>query len=236
MSDWAARVFWTEATVAEVPGGWGVMLDARQLRSPAKALVAVPTRALAQAVAAEWAAQEGKIAPQTMPLTRAVNSAIDKVAPQRAEVAAMLAEYGGSDLLCYRADGPAALVARQEAAWDPLLDWAEAELGARLLPTRGVMHLAQPPEALAALAAPLMAADAWWLTAVHDLVVISGSLVLGLAVARGHLTPEAAWDISRIDEEWQIEQWGADDDATHQASLKRQDFENAWDMLRLLRP
>ena len=143
MSGWAAKRFWTEARVASATGGYGVELDGRTVRTPAKAALIVPTRALAQGIAAEWAAQEGLIAPATMPLTRAANVTIDRVAQERDAVAAMLADYGGSDLLCYRAEAPEALIARQAAAWDPLLDWAESVFSVRLRRTGGVMPVQQ---------------------------------------------------------------------------------------------
>jgi chaperone required for assembly of F1-ATPase len=135
--------------------------------------------------------------------------------------AALIADCGGTDLLCYRADGPAALVARQALAWDPLLDWAARDLGARLVVTAGVIPVAQDGAAVAALAARVAALDAFELAAVHDLVAITGSLVLGLAAASGRLSAEAAWDIARLDEAWQIEHWGEDEDAAAEAALKR---------------
>lgn len=221
MSGWTAKRFWTSAEVAEMPGGFGVALDGRAVKTPAKAPLVVPTRAMAQAIAAEWDAQIDKINPATMPVTRGANAAIDKVRTQHAEVAALIADYGGTDLLCYRAEAPEDLIARQAAAWDGWLDWAATALGAQLRVTRGVIPVAQPPEATQALSARVAAMTEWQLAALHDLVSITGSLVLGLAVAEGRLDPAQAWDLARIDEEWQIEQWGADDEASAQAALKR---------------
>ena len=136
MSAWSARRFWTTASAVPVEGGFTVHLDGRQVRTPLKSPLVLPTLALAEAVAAEWQAQDGTVKPETMPFTRMANSAVDKVKPQFVAVADMLAEYGGSDLLCYRAEGPAELVARQAQEWDPLLDRASAELGAALRTTR----------------------------------------------------------------------------------------------------
>ena len=221
MSTWTARRFWTTASAMPVEGGFTVHLDARPVRTPLKAPLVVPTLALAEAVAAEWQAQEKTVNPETMPFTRTANSAIDKVMPQFAAVADMLAEYGGSDLLCYRADGPADLVALQARHWDPILDWARAELGADLTRTTGVMHVAQPETSLEALRAHVHALSAFQLSAFHDLVAITGSLVLALAVARGRLTAEAAWTLSRVDEDWQISLWGEDEEAAESAALKR---------------
>lgn len=221
MSGWIAKRFWTEAQAVEVPGGHTVTLDGRPVRTPAKAPLLLPTHALAQAVAAEWQAQTGKVNPATMPLSRIAHSAIDQVAPQFDAVARMLAAYGGSDLLCYRAEGPRALTDRQAAGWDPVLDWAAEVLGAPLHCTRGVMPVDQPAASLAALTAHLRAFSPFQLSAVHDLVAIPGSLVLALAVTGGRLAADAAFDLSRIDEVWQAELWGMDDEAAESEALKR---------------
>lgn len=148
MAEWAPKVFWSETTVVAEEGGFGVRLDARPIRTPSKQALILPTREMAEAMAREWAAQEETIDPQTMPVTRAANSAIDKVAPLRDEVIAEIAGFGGTDLLCYRADRPHSLAERQRQAWDPLLDWAAEALGARLRPVAGVMPVEQAPEAL----------------------------------------------------------------------------------------
>ena len=219
--EWKARRFWTTTAVEPVPGGWELRLDERVLRTPGKLPLVLPTQALAQAVAAEWDAQQGVIDPGAMPLTRAVNSAVEKVAPQFAGVAEMLAEYGGTDLLCYRAAHPAELAAMQAAQWDPLLDWAAAELGAPLRVTQGVIPVAQDPGALARLRARLEALSPWELTAVHDLVTIPGSLVLGLAVLHRRLDAVAAHALSRIDDEHQAAQWGRDPEADAAAAARR---------------
>jgi chaperone required for assembly of F1-ATPase len=224
MSVWAARRFWTAASAVPVDGGFSVHLDARPVRTPLKAPLVLPTRALAEAVAAEWQAQDGKVDPETMPFTRTANSAIDKVAPQIDAVADMLAEYGNSDLLCYRAEGPADLVALQARGWDPLLDWAGETLSAPLVKTVGVIHVQQPANSLAALRRLVDRLSAFQLAAFHDLVAMSGSLVLALAVTRGRASPEAAWDLSRIDEDWQISLWGADEEAAEVAARKRAAF------------
>ena len=227
MSDWAARRFWTAAEAVAVADGYGVRLDGRAVRTPAKAELVVPTAPLAREIAAEWDAQEGEIRPATMPMTRAANAAIDRVAHEHAAVAAMLAEYGGCDLLCYRAESPAELAARQALAWDQLLDWAESALSARLRTTCGVMHVAQDRAALDRLHAEVRLLDIWALTALHDLVSLSGSLVIGFAALREHAPAEALWRVSRIDESWQEEQWGSDEEASAIAARKESDFLNA---------
>lgn len=235
MSGWKAKRFWKVATVAPAEGGWQVLLDERPVRTPAKALLVVPTRALAAAIAAEWDAQEGTVDPRAMPLTRAANAAIDKVSPQHAEVVAMLAAYGETDLLCHRAEGPEALVRRQAEAWDPLLAWAGRELGAPLSATAGILSVAQPAASLARLRAAIAALDAFELTAFHDLVALSGSLVIALAAERGQAGAEDLWLASRIDETWQQEMWGHDEEAEKAAELKHQDFLQAVKFLSLCR-
>jgi len=235
MSEWAQKRFWTKAEAVAEDTGWAVALDARRVRTPAKAPLVVPTRAMADAIAAEWDAQTDRINPLSMPVTRSANAAIDKVAHQRAEVADMLAEYGDADLLCYRAGKPAELVARQAEAWDPLLEWAETALGARLKTRLGVIHAAQDARAIDRLRAQVHAQDPFELAAFHDLVSLSGSLVLGFAVAQGHLAARDAWALSRLDELWQQEQWGTDDEAERMADVKCTDLTHAWEFLTLLR-
>lgn len=224
MSGWKAKRFWKEARAEACEGGFTVRLDGRPVKTPAKVALVVPTLAMAEAIAAEWDAQTGEVKPDTMPVTRAANSAIDKIVPQRAAVVEIVAAYGGSDLLCYRAVGPEALVARQAAGWDPVLDWAAADLGVRLAVTAGVMHVAQEAGALARLTARVEGFDPFRLAAFHDLVAISGSLVLALAVTEGRLTPGEAWALSRIDETWQVEQWGEDEEAAASEAARHEGF------------
>ena len=227
MSEWAPRRFYTQAHVVDTDGGFILHLDARPLRTPGKAPLVVPTRGLAEAMAEEWQAQPEKIDPRTMPFTRTANTAIDKVAPQHAEVADMLAEYGDCDLLCYRAESPADLVARQAAGWDPMLDWAEAQLGARLHPVTGLMHRPQPTEAVEVLRARTHALTPFELAAFHDLVALSGSLVLGFAATVPDHSAEAIWALSRLDETFQQELWGEDEEAQAAAEVKLQAFLHA---------
>ncbi len=227
--------FWCEVIVEGAEGGFAIRLDSRPVRTPAKAPFLLPTRALAEAVAAEWAVVEGVVDPAAMPLTRAANSAIDRVTPERAAVAAAIAAYGEADLICYRAPHPRALVKRQRGAWDPLLAWALDTLGAGLVVAEGVVHVAQPPESLACLDAAVRVHGPWELTALYDLVSISGSLVIGLAVSHGHLDAATAWPLSRIDEDWQIEEWGEDAEAAAVAERRRVDFANAARLLELVR-
>lgn len=233
MSGWAAKRFWRAVSVRSLPEGVGIYLDDRPVRTPAKVGLLVPTVNLARAIAAEWEAQAGLIDPRTMPFTRSANAAIDKVGPQHAEVAGLIADYGDSDLICYRAEGPTPLVARQAAAWDPLVAWADGALGAPLAVAAGVVHVPQPADSLAALAAEVQAMDRFRLAALHDLVALSGSLVIGLAATRRLAPPETLWTTSRIDEDWQRELWGSDDEADAMAAEKREAFLHADRFFRL---
>lgn len=232
----APKRFWTAAAAvpAEGAGSWTVQLDGKPVRTPAGRPFAAPTQALAEAAAAEWDAQEERLDPRAMPLTRVVNTVIDRVMPQKPEVEAVVAAYGGTDLLCYRAPHPEVLTQRQAEGWDPLLDWAERRHGARLHRVQGVMHVSQPEESLAALAAAVAAHDAFALAALHDLVTLSGSLVLGLAVSEGEVAAEEGWRLSRLDEDYQIELWGEDAEAKAQAEAKREEFLAARRLLDLL--
>lgn len=227
MSEWRARRFWETATPVPCDGGFGVELDGRSVRTPAKAHLVMPTHGFAQAVAAEWMAQGDTIDPLSMPYTRTANAAIDKVNAQRDEVVSALAAYADSDLLCYRADSPAALRQRQGDAWDPALDWAAQTLGARLMPRTGVMHVPQDPAAVSAIRDRIAQSAAFELTALHDLIMLSGSAVLGLAAAANWKPAPEIWATSIVDETWQEEQWGRDEDASAQAEIKKRAFLHA---------
>ncbi|MEJ6395576.1 ATP12 family protein [Gymnodinialimonas sp. 2305UL16-5] len=227
MTEWKAKRFWDAAHVVATDNGFSVHLDARPLNTPGKLPLVMPSRAMAEAVATEWNAQEGAIQPLTMPVTRSANSAVERVTPQRADVAAMLASYGETDLLCYRAEDPAELTQRQAAGWDPLLGWAEQRYGARLILGAGVVPVTQPPASIAALAETVAAVEPFPMTALHDLVTLTGSLILGLAVSEGEISVSRAWDLSRIDETWQIEQWGADEEASAAAAAKESQLHHA---------
>lgn len=225
--------FWETATVEILEQGFGVALDGRRIKTPAKRDLCVPVRAAADLIAAEWGAQEDKVDPETMPATRWANAAIDKVTPQRAEVVDLLAAYGESDLLCYRADSPAELLALQEQAWDPVLAWAETVLNAPLNTTCGVLPVAQPNQSVANLKAALARYDSFQIAAIHDLISISGSLVLPLALCEGALEVDHAWKITRIDEDWQANLWGIDEEAAETARGKRDSFVFAQRILTL---
>lgn len=228
MSGWKTRRFWSAVRVEPGEGGFRLMLDRRPVLTPAKADLCLPSRTMAEAAAAEWRAVGAVVDPMAMPVTRSANAAIDKVAPQFDEVAGLIAAYGASDLLCYRAGGPAELIARQAVGWDPLLDWAAEALGAPLAVTSGIAPVPQPAESLVRLAGRVRAMTPFGLTALHDLVSLSGSLILGLAATEGHLPPATLWALSRIDEAWQAALWGQDAEAEAVAARKQADFLHAF--------
>lgn len=233
MADFAAKRFWKDTTVAETEDGFTVLLDGRNVRTPAKALLVVPTQEMAEQVRLEWDAQEGEIDPETMPFTRGANAAIDKVRIQHAEVADMLADYADSDLVCYRATYPQELVAQQAEAWDPIIDWVFNTYDAQLETREGIMPIPQDRTALERLRARVHALDAFQLSAFHDLVSLSGSLALGLAATESLHAPNVLWDLSRIDESFQIAQWGEDDEANRVADIKRQSFMHAYSFFHM---
>ena len=222
--------FWTDVTLA----GGEVLLDGRPIRTPGRLPLALPTEALAEAVADEWRAVGDTVDPRAMPLTGLANAAIDRVSPDPAVFAAGLAKYGESDLLCYRAVEPPELAARQAAVWNPPLDWAERSFGVQFELAQGVMHVPQPPATIARLDEAVAARDPFALAGLSPLVTITGSLVLALAVADGALTPEAGWAAAQIDEDWQAEQWGEDALATQAAAARRADYDAAVRFLGLL--
>lgn len=229
--------FYTTVTVAESGdgAGYGLRLDARTLRSPGKRPIVVPGRALADAIAAEWSGQGETIDVQAMPMMGFAATVTDRVAPQRGYVVDEIAGFGGSDLVCYLADEPIELTARQEASWAPLRGWAEAAFGARLIPTAGVMPVAQSPESQAALRGAVEALSDWELASLHTVTAITGSLVLGLAVLHGRLDAEAAYAASEIDEVYQGERWGLDHEAEQRRRLRRADVAEAVKFVELLR-
>jgi chaperone required for assembly of F1-ATPase len=204
------------------------------VRTPAKAGLVVPSRALAEAIAAEWEAQATHIDAATMPLTRLANTAIDGVAARHAQVCADIAAFAASDLVCYRAEGPEPLVQRQGRQWDPVLAWAGEALGARFEVASGLMPVAQPEGAAAAVAAALAGLDAFRLAALHVMTTLTGSALLALAHARGALSAEAAWAAAHVDEDWQIGQWGEDAQAAARRARRWAEMQAASRMLALL--
>ena len=226
--------FWTKAEAVGGAGGWGVELDGRPLRTPARAALAVPTEALALAIAGEWAAAEGEVDPRNMPLTGLANAAIDRVAPDPAGFARGLAAYGESDLACYRAEGPSELARRQAASWDRLLAWARRRFDVDFATTQGVIPVAQPAATVQRLGHAVAALDPFRLAGLAPLVTIGGSLLAGLAVLENDLAPAEAWEAVAIDDCWQREQWGVDSEAELALGNRERDFLAAARFLELL--
>jgi chaperone required for assembly of F1-ATPase len=232
------RRFYKEASVAQEDGRFALTLDGRRARTPARNMLAVTSRALADKIALEWAAQTDVIDPATMPLTRIVNSALDGVAKEMEAVAAEVVKYAGSDLLCYRASDPQSLVAEQAAAWDPVLAWMRERHGAFFILAEGVMFVEQTPAALGAVskavalsvgegeAAPLR------LAGLHVITTLTGSALLALAVAQGFLTVEEAWKAAHVDEDFQIRNWGEDFEAAARRERRWAEMQAAAEMLR----
>ncbi len=210
------RRFYADVATAPSTTGAGhvILLDGRPARTPGRRELRLPTLALATAVAAEWSAQVTLIDPARMPLTRLSNTAIDGVAERAVEVAADVASYAASDLLCYRAEYPEALADRQRALWDPCLAWAGQTLGVDLQVVTGLMPVAQPADTPAKVVAGISTWDPFKLTALHVMTTLVGSALLALAVAHGRMTAESAWEAAHVDEDWQIADWGEDAEAT----------------------
>jgi chaperone required for assembly of F1-ATPase len=226
--------FWTEVAVVEQEGGWGIALDGRPVRTPARAPLVMPGKPLADAIAQEWLEAGEDVDPRAMPLTGLANAAIDRVAPDRLAFAAGLARYAEADLACYRAQGPGALVERQSASWDELLGWARRRFDVDFVTTDGLIHVAQPSATVERLTQAVAALDAFHLAGLSPLVTLGGSLVAALAVLEGAIAPEAAWDSVTLDEHWQRDQWGSDAEAEAALENKRRDFLAAARFLSLL--
>lgn len=214
--------FWSEVTIdAERV----VRLDARPVRTPGRVPLALPTQALAEAVADEWRAVGEAIDPRAMPMTGLANAAIDRIVPSPGGFAAGLAAYGESDLLCYRAEAPGELVARQAAAWDPLLDWARERYDVHFVTVAGIMHRAQPPATLARLAEAVAARDGFVLAGLSPVVTVTGTLVGALALVEGAVDADTLWAAAMVDEDWQAERWGEDTLATATRVAHRAEFD-----------
>ena len=216
--------FWKSAAVVGVDGSYGVELDGRPVKTPARAELAVPTSALAEAIAAEWNESADEVDPRAMPLTGLANAAIDRVATDKDAFAADLARYGESDLTCYRAEGPETLVKRQAESWDALLGWARRRYDVDFATCSGVMHVTQPEETVRKLGHAVASLDSFHLAGLAPLVTIGGSLVAGLAVLEKMMPASEAWEAVSLDDRWQMEQWGADAEAEEALDARRRDF------------
>jgi chaperone required for assembly of F1-ATPase len=222
-----AKRFYKTVEVRHEPAGFAVLLDGKPIKTPASRAFIAPTRALADAIAEEWRAQETDIAPDAMPLTRSLNTAIDRIAAHRREIVDDLANYAGSDLVCYRAAAPDELARRQRAAWDPWLEWLAERFGARLLTATGVTYVEQPAEALARVKSAIAAHDDHRLVALHAGVTITGSAVLGLAFAAKAISADETFAAAHVDEDYQAELWGRDAEAEHARARRRDDLRAA---------
>ncbi|PZN96072.1 MAG: ATPase [Alphaproteobacteria bacterium] len=225
--------FYKQAEVSGA-GPFGVTLDGRPLRTPGRLALDLPTRALAEAIAAEWNAQGDAIVPRSMPLTGLANAAVERIAPDSAGFAAGLARFAETELLAYRADRPAALVTRQQAEWDPLLAWARRRYDVDFRLVTGIIHAPQPPATLARIGAAYAAFDAFRLAALNPVVTICGSAVIGLAVAEAEIDADAAWAVGHLDELWQAELWGKDPLAEAGHAERQAELAAATGLLRLL--
>ncbi len=226
--------FYENADARQGDDGWQVLLDGRPVRTPARAMLILPTQAMAQAIAAEWQAQGETLDPGSMTATGFANAAIDQVAPHRDAFAADVARYAQGDLLCYRAEGPAPLVARQTALWDPWLEWARARYDVAFRVTQGIVHVAQPHDTLVRLSSAVTARDHFTLAALSTIVSLTGSLVLGLAIIDAQADPETIWQAAELDAIWQAEQWGEDAQARQLADAHRAQFDAAVSFCRIV--
>jgi len=228
------RRFYKHVTLVKTPGGYTVELDGRSIKTPAKNLVEVDTEPVARAIADDWENQVEFINPETMYTCKLANTAIDRIAPDRAAVIAEMVEYADSDFLCYRALEPESLVQRQNDSWESVLAWLDKAHGCRLICVGGIMHQPQPAEAIENLTKNLHARSAMMLAAMHNLTTLTGSVVLALAVADGHLDAQGAWACAHVDEDWQIEQWGHDEEAAANRARRWLEMKKTADLMLML--
>lgn len=227
--------FYQQARILSSGPGYGVALDGKPVKTPGKRDLIVPSSALAGAIAAEWNTQEGELRPAEMALTQLANTAIDRVGPQRGLIVQQIADYAGTDLVCYRATRPPELTARQQAVWQPLVDWAVMRFDAPLETTAGVIPIAQSPASLNAFAAAVAEHDDYALAALHLATAAAGSLVIALALAEARLDAEQAFAASQLDESFQIEAWGEDTEQSRRRQALAGDIAAAANFLTLLR-
>jgi chaperone required for assembly of F1-ATPase len=227
--------FYAQVGVVETPDGFAITLDDKPVRTPSGRQMVVPTRQIADAIAAEWDAQKEFLDPLTMPLTRFANSVTDAVVDRVEAVAADVAKYFGSDLLFYRAGHPEALVAREAALWDPVLFWAADALGAHFILAEGIVHVRQPDSAIEA-ARGTLPDDPWSIAALHVITTLTGSALLALALMRGVLDSDQVWAAAHVDEDWNMEKWGVDEEVASRRAARLVDFRAATTILRALNP
>ena len=227
--------FWKEVEVVEGGAGHAILLDGRPVQTPGRFALALPDTALADAVADEWRAVAGEIDPRAMPLTGLANVAIERIAPDPRPFVANDVAYAEADLLCYRAEAPATLIARQETAWDPMLDWARGRYDIHFAVVHGISHRRQPPTTIARLGEAVAACDAFALAALTPIVTVTGSLVAALALREAAFDAQTIWHACRVDPDWQAEHWGEDALAADAARAHRADFDAGARLIALLR-
>src|SRR5256714_881143 len=227
--------FYTSAGVAEAEGGFSITLDGKPIKTPSGKVVVAPRKEIAEAIAAEWQAQGETIDPLTMPLTRFANSVVEAVVDRVDAVADDAAKYLGTDLLFYRAGHPEALVAKEAAHWNPIVFWAADALGAHFILAEGIVHVRQPDSAIAAARAALPS-DPWSIAALHVVTTLTGSALLGLALMRGAIDQDQVWTAAHVDEDWNVEKWGVDDEVAARRAARLVDFRAAATLLRALNP
>jgi chaperone required for assembly of F1-ATPase len=227
--------FYTRAAAAEVADGFAITLDDKPIRTPSGRQVVAPVREIAEAIVAEWEAQQELINPLTMPLTRFANSVAGAVVDRVEAVTEDMAKYFRSDLLFYRAGHPEALVAREAEHWDPVLFWAADTLGARFILAEGIVHVGQPDSAIAAARAALPT-DPWSVAALHVVTTLTGSALLALALLRGARDQDQVWAAAHVDEDWNIEKWGVDEEVAARRAARLVDFKAAAYILKALNP
>jgi chaperone required for assembly of F1-ATPase len=220
-------------TAVEVSDRNGILLDGRTVKTPMKNALALPNRALAEAVAAEWVAQVKVIDPELMPVTKLANTALDRATAEREHVLDEIVQYAGSDLVCYWADRPPELVALQRRHWQPVLDWANAKLAAQFRHASSITHMAQDENSLAAVRKRAEDLDHWQLTGVYVLTTLLGSSLLALQL-QAEADPDAVWAAAHVDEDYQISNWGEDDEAVLRRAGRRREFDGLVQFFRLL--
>ena len=226
--------FYKEVAVTGEASAFGIALDGRAVKTPLKAHLAIPSRELAEAIAAEWNGQTEFINPALMLLTKLVNTAIDRVAPERPRIIGEITSFADADLICYRAESPAAFMELQSCHWNPVLEWAEKALKTPFHTTTAILHKTQPRQALAALGSLLESFNSHQLCAIHNLSTLTGSALLGTAVGAGAITPDAAWTAAHVDEDWQISHWGEDSEAVARRAGRKREFEATANYLRMV--
>jgi chaperone required for assembly of F1-ATPase len=226
--------FWKSVQTVQADGGRGVELDGRPLRTPARAPLIVPTEQLATAIAAEWDGVEAEIDPRAMPLTGLANAAVDRVSADKKGFADGIARYAEADLACYRAEGPRGLIERQSELWDELLAWGRRRFDVDFRTTSGLLHVDQPAATVEQLAHAVSALDAFRLAGLSPLVTIGGSLLAALGVLEEAFSPAQAWSAVSVDDHWQLEQWGSDEEAEAALANRERDFLAAAQFLKLL--